>query len=170
MMSRAARAKGNVRLGVVLVAAVVLQAVFSYRISVFGLFDLPLICSIYYGFTLGRPFTSIWIGSGLGLLQDGLSGSLLGVNAFCKTLVAFLAAIAVARFNVEQPLTRLVAIFGFTIINSALSHLLMAMAYATSARLTSGIVAETLASAVFNALLGLMFFGYHDRKLKHATV
>jgi hypothetical protein len=46
-----------------LIAVVVMQGVLSYKFKVFGYFDLPLICSVYYGFTLGNPIASIVIGS-----------------------------------------------------------------------------------------------------------
>ena len=81
----------------------------------FGYFDLPLICSVYYGFTLGNPIASILIGSALGLMQDSLSGAVLGTNGFSKTLIGFLAASAGAKFNVDQPITRVFALFLFSL-------------------------------------------------------
>src|SRR2546426_11984569 len=98
-----------------LIAVVVMQGVLSYKFKVFGYFDLPLICSVYYGFTLGNPIASVVIGSALGLMQDSLSGAVLGTNGFSKTLIGFMAASAGSKFNVDQPIARLIALFLFTI-------------------------------------------------------
>jgi hypothetical protein len=56
----------------------VIQGILSFKFQVFGYFDLPLIFSVYYGFTLGNPIASIVIGSSLGLMQDSLSAQYLG--------------------------------------------------------------------------------------------
>ena len=69
-----------------LVAVVIVQGILSFRFKVFSYFDLPLICSVYYGFTLGNPIASVVIGSALGLMQDSLSGAVLGTNALSKFL------------------------------------------------------------------------------------
>src|SRR2546425_6995289 len=103
------------KFAVALVTVVVIQGVLSFKFKLFGYFDLPLIFSVYYGFTLGKPIASIFIGSGLGLMQDSLSGVGMGVNGFSKTLIGFLAASAGAKFNVEYPITRMVALFLFTL-------------------------------------------------------
>src|SRR5919201_1074201 len=109
------------RLGIVgkfaiaLIAVVVIQGILSFRFKVFGYFDLPLICCVYYGFTLGNPIASILIGSSLGLMQDSLSGAVLGANGFSKTLIGFFAATAGSKFAVDQPITRVLALFFFSI-------------------------------------------------------
>src|SRR5580765_5463462 len=88
-----------------LVAVVVVQGILSFKFKVFGYFDLPLICCVYYGFTMGNPIASIVIGSSLGLMQDSLSGAVLGANGLSKTVIGFCAAVAGAKFAVDQPIT-----------------------------------------------------------------
>src|ERR1044071_10297953 len=85
-----------------LIAVVVMQGILSFKFKVFGYFDLPLICCIYYGFTLGNPIASIVIGSILGLMQDSLSGAVLGSIGLSKTLIGFFAATAVSKLAVDQ--------------------------------------------------------------------
>ena len=99
------------KFAIVLIATVIVQGVLSFKLRVFGYFDLPLICSVYYGFVLGNPIASIVIGSSVGLMQDSLSGAALGSNGFSKTLIGFLAASAGSKFNVDQPITRVFALF-----------------------------------------------------------
>jgi rod shape-determining protein MreD len=151
------------KFAIVLVATVIVQGILSFKFKVFGYFDLPLICSVYYGFILGNPIASILIGSSLGLMQDSLSGAVLGSNGFSKTLIGFLAASAGTKFNVDQPITRVFALFLFSIGDGVLVSILGLMADSSSNATNSSNVGNWLLSATFNTLLGLALFGYHDR-------
>jgi rod shape-determining protein MreD len=156
------------KLALALIAVVVVQGILSFRFKVFGYFDLPLVCSVYYGFTLGNPIASIVVGSLLGLMQDSLSGAVLGSNGLSKTLIGFFAASAVSKFNVDQPITRAVALFLFTLGDGLLVRILGLMVESVSSAAYSCPIGPWLLSATFNTLLGLIFFGYHDR-FSHAT-
>jgi len=147
----------------VLIATVIVQGILSFKFKVFGYFDLPLICSVYYGFTMSNPIASILIGSSLGLMQDSLSGAVLGSNGFSKTLIGFLAASAGSKFNVDQPITRVFALFLFSIGDGVLVSILGLMADSGSNLTNGSNVGILLLSATFNTLLGLALFGYHDR-------
>ena len=150
-----------------LIAVVVIQGILAYRVRVFGYFDLPLILSIYYGFTLGRPVPSVIIGTSIGLLQDSLSNVPMGTNGFSKTLIGYLAATAGSKFDVDLPVTRGIAIFLFTIGDGLLVNFLGNMTGVYSS-LGGNTIWNWLTVGVFNALLGMLMFGYHDR-VKHAT-
>src|SRR5437667_3978039 len=156
------------RFAVALVAVVVIQGILSFKFKVFGYFDLPLIFSVYYRFTLGNPVASIVIGSSLGLMQDSLSGAVLGANGLSKTLIGFFAATAGSKFAVDQPVTRVFAIFLFTLGDGLLVTILGLMVGPTSGAISSGALGSWALSAIFNTLLGLVLFGYHDR-CSHAT-
>jgi rod shape-determining protein MreD len=156
------------KLAVVLIAAVVLQGILAFKFKVFGYFDLPFICCIYYGFTISNPIASVVIGSSLGLMQDSLSGTVLGANGLSKSLIGFFAATAGAKFAVDQPVTRLFALFLFGIGDDLLVTILGRMVGSTPGMTASGQAGDWLISAVFNTLLGLVLFGYHDR-LSDAT-
>ena len=156
------------KFAVALIAVVVIQGFLAFKFRVFGYFDLPLIFSVYYGFTLGNPIASILIGSSLGLMQDSLSGTVLGANGLSKTLIGFFAATAVSKFAVDQPITRVFALFLFSIGDDLLVTILGLMVGPASSPTYSGAVGTWLLSATFNTLLGLVLFGYHDRE-SHAT-
>ena len=151
------------KFAVVLIATVIVQGILSFKFRVFGYFDLPLICSVYYGFILGNPIASILIGSSLGLMQDSLSGAVLGSNGFSKTLIGFFAASAGSKFNVDQPITRVFALFLFSIGDGLLVSILGLMVDSGSNPTNSSNIGSWLLSATFNTLLGLALFGYHDR-------
>jgi rod shape-determining protein MreD len=156
------------KFAIALIAVVVMQGFLSFKFKVFGYFDLPLICCIYYGFTIGNPIASILIGSSLGLMQDSLSGAVLGANGLSKTLIGFFAATAGSKFAVDQPVTRIFALFLFSVGDDLLVTILALMVGPASGATSSGAVGDWLISATFNTLLGLVLFGYHDR-WSHAT-
>ena len=151
------------KFAIALIAVVVMQGILAFKFQVFGYIDLPLICSVYYGFTIGNPIASILMGSSLGLMQDSLSGAVLGANGFSKTLIGFFAASAGSKFAVDQPITRIFALFLFSIGDDLLVTILGLMVGPIASPIYSGAVSEWLLSATFNTLLGLVLFGYHDR-------
>jgi rod shape-determining protein MreD len=162
-MSRVRRLGGIGKSVITLILIVVVQGILAYRFRVFGYFDLPLIYCVYYGFTLNRPVASIFIGSLLGLMQDSLSGSAMGTNGFSKTVICFLAASTSLKFNVDQGITRIIALFLFTLADGLLVTMLgLTMGTGGDSSLGDRLPALLL-SGIFNTLLGLIMFGFHDR-------
>lgn len=152
------------KFAVALIAVVLTQGILSFKFKIFGYIDLPLICSVFYGFTLGSPIASILIGSSLGLMQDSLSGAVLGANGLSKTLIGFFAASAGSKFAVDQPIARVFALFLFSIGDGILVTILgLMVTRGASSASYSGALSRWLLSATLNTLLGLVLFGFHDR-------
>jgi rod shape-determining protein MreD len=104
------------------------------------------------------------IGSALGLMQDSLSGGILGANGLSKTLIGFLAASAGQKFAVDQLITRVFALFLFSLGDDILVTILALVVGPTSnPTYSGGAMGSWLLSATFNTLFGLVLFGYHDR-------
>jgi rod shape-determining protein MreD len=156
------------RFALILASIVIVQGILSFRFPVFAYFDLPLIYSIYYGFSLAKPSGSVALGSVLGLMQDSLSGVALGTNAFTKTLIGFLSAIAGGRFDVDQTLTRVLALTLFTILDSVLKVVLGVLVRPAPVEASGWSLGTLVLSAGFNVLVGLVLFGYGSR-YGHAT-
>src|SRR5262249_28733559 len=108
-------------------AVVVVQGILAYKLKVFTYIDLPLIGTVYYGFTMANPIAAILMGSTLGLMQDSLSAAVLGTDGFSKTVIGFLAASAGYKFAVDQPVTRIFALFLFTLGDGLLVTMLALM-------------------------------------------
>src|SRR6478736_1172898 len=115
-----------------MIAVIVIQGVLALKFRVFSYFDLPLICTVYYGFTMGNPIASTLMGSSLGLMQDSLSAAVLGTNGFSKAIIGFLAASAASKFAVDQFITRVFALFLFTLADGLLVTMLALMVSPTS--------------------------------------
>jgi rod shape-determining protein MreD len=151
-----------------MMAVVVVQGFLAHRFRVFQYFDLPLIYCVYYGFTRSKPVASAFLGGGLGLLQDSLSGFSLGTNGFSKALLCFAAASTSLKFNVDQGITRVFALFLFTLADRLLVSILgLAMGTGGGTFLKDGLM-DLILSGVFNTLLGLMMFGFRERA-RHAA-
>jgi rod shape-determining protein MreD len=160
---------GNVGITVLtIIGIVVVQGILSYRFRVFRYFDLPLIYCVYYGFRMSKPVASVFLGGGLGLLQDSLSGAAMGTNGFSKALLCFAAASTSLKFNVDQPITRIFALFLFTLADGLLVSILGLTMGTAGAAVSGGRLMDLVLSGVFNTLLGLMMFGFRDR-YRHAT-
>ena len=92
-----------------------------------------------------------------------LSGVVLGANGLSKTLIGFFAAKAVSKFAVDQTVTRILALFLFTVGDGLLVTILSLMVGPAASATYSSALGGLLLSATFNTLLGLVWFGYHDR-------
>jgi len=156
------------KFGISLIAVVVFQGILAFKFRIFSYFDLPLIFTVYYGFTMGNPVASILMGSSVGLMQDSLSAAVLGTNGFSKTLIGFLAASAASKFAVDQFITRVFALFLFTLADGLLVTMLALMVSPSSNVTYTGAVSGWLLSATLNTLAGLVLFGFRDR-FSHAT-
>ena len=71
--------------------------------SGFGTIDWLLIYIVVYSLD-GRFRSSVLVGAGAGLIQDGLSGGIIGLHAFAKTSVAALIAAFGGWLVVRGPL------------------------------------------------------------------
>lgn len=151
------------KIALTLVGIILAQGILTRYFQVFEYFDLPLIYCIYYGFTQASPGGAIAVGSVLGLLEDSLSGAPLGTNGFTKTLIAFVAASAGSKFDVDQSVTRVLALVLFTFLDGFLK-ILLGMANGSGIGTFDGVSlgAWTL-SAAFNLLFGMILFGYRSR-------
>jgi rod shape-determining protein MreD len=74
--------------------------------------ELPLLVTMYFGLSRRNPTTGLLLGTGIGLLQDGLSHMPIGLYGIAKTFVGYLASTIGARIDVEHPLSR----FAFTFL------------------------------------------------------
>jgi rod shape-determining protein MreD len=154
--------KTTVRIAIVLVFVAVIQGILPLSVGIFRYFDLPLVLSVFYGFTLSAPAASVAIGSWVGLMQDSLSGVAFGANGFSKTLFGFIAASAGGRFNVEQTITRAFGLFLFTIGDGLLTTMLGLVA-GFAPHLSYDTAGGWVVSGIFNTLAGLILFRFHDR-------
>ena len=105
---------------------------------------------------------SIAIGSALGLMQDSLSGVILGLNGFSKTLIAFVSSSIGSKLDIDQPVTRALALATFTFCDWGVKSLLGEILRPGGESIGPGLTAWIL-FAIFNTLIGMAVFGYRSR-------
>lgn len=87
-------------------AALILQmALARYAVGGRWVFDLVLVGVVYAALSWG-PVAGMWTGTLGGLMQDALSGEVIGLGGFAKTVVGYGAGVLGAQFIVARPLAR----------------------------------------------------------------
>ncbi|HET9252224.1 MAG TPA: rod shape-determining protein MreD [Candidatus Eisenbacteria bacterium] len=138
----------------VLLVVLVLQATLLYRIEIAGIRPDLLVAFVVYLAWMRGPVTGTIAGFGVGLLQDLDAPGPLGLNAFSKSLVAFL--VAKAGFRVHR--SNLGVRFAFFFL-AMLAHDIVYFAVATGGELRAFLVqmlTVALPSALYTTVVVLL--------------
>lgn len=106
----------GVRLTIALILAVVLQWTLRNIAEPFAYVDLPLIIVVYAALQR-NSIRAIIFGTLSGVAVDALSGGLLGVNGFSKTLVAYMVSEMARRVYLDNLLLRIPVIAGACLLD-----------------------------------------------------
>ena len=134
-------------------AAVALQTTLD-RWFTRGSVDLVLVVVVFAALTSGRV-TGLLTGSIAGLVQDALSGGVIGVSGLSKTIVGFAAGIVGTQFIVAHTFSRVVVFFLATVVNAAV---FMGVYQLLGLREFGTPYAAVTAQAFGNALVGVLLF------------
>ena len=116
--------------------------------------DLFTIVVVYHALT--RPqHAAILMGTGAGLVQDSLIGSVLGLNGFKKTLIGYLVGVLGSLFMLNHALPRFGILFVATWLDPV-TELGLSMVMGQSFVFPGAW--ELVQRGVGNGLLGLMVF------------
>ncbi len=128
------------------------------------LIDLPLLVTIYFGVSRRNPVSGLFLGAGIGILQDALShDNPIGMYGIAKTIVGYLASSVGARIDTEHPLSRFGLIFLFFHFHQAILALTQRVLLNHSAPLfTFHLFIDSLVTAAF----GVILFALLDRLRK----
>jgi len=101
----------------VITGAVVLALVFQTFLIVHfpysNAVELPLLITLYFALIRRSPSSGLLLGMVIGLVQDSLSHTPIGLYGIAKTTVGFFASSIGARIDVEHPISRFVLTFLF---------------------------------------------------------
>jgi rod shape-determining protein MreD len=123
--------------------------------------DLILVWVVYCGVRFPR-IGGIGAGIALGLIQDSLSGGLLGVNTLSKSLIAYFFSTLKDKFFVE----RVVPIGVFLVCSTIFDGLVFYFSMGTilKGEVTSSFLYQLLpVCSIYNALIGPFMFLILDR-------
>jgi rod shape-determining protein MreD len=97
------------RTGAIIVAtgfALFIQTAFPVYFSKAAILDLPLLVTIYFGLSRRNPSTGLLLGWVIGMAQDSLSATPIGLYGIAKTIIGYLASSIGARLDTEHPAAR----------------------------------------------------------------
>jgi rod shape-determining protein MreD len=106
------------------VLALVLQAFFPVYIRSANYLELPLLVTLYFALSKRNPSSGLMLGMVVGLLQDSLSRTPLGLYGISKTLVGYLGSSLGSRIDVEHPIARFLLTAVFYIFHHAVFTLM----------------------------------------------
>ena len=93
-------------IAVATVVALMLQALLRVNFPRAEMLDLPLLITIYFGLSRRNPSSGLLLGTVIGLLQDSLSKSPLGLYGIAKTMIGYMASSIGGRLDTEHPASR----------------------------------------------------------------
>ena len=120
-----------------------------------GAVDLVLVVVVAASL-LGGPVAGMLTGSGAGIVQDALSGGVVGIGGLAKATVGFLGGVVAQQFDVSAWLPRLVLLFAATLVHAALfmgAYALMDL------RAFPSPIASTAIEGLGNVAAGAALFG-----------
>jgi rod shape-determining protein MreD len=122
--------------------------------------EMPLLVVVYFSIMHRNQISGLTIGALVGLAQDSLSDSPLGMFGIVKTLVGYFAASVGVRLDVEHSLIRLLLAFFFYIFHQ---FFYWVMSHALLAKLGAFDWPATLVQAALNAVIGVFLFTFLDK-------
>ena len=118
--------------------------------------DLALILAVYCGVLL-KGDRGIWVGFAIGLVQDCLSGSLLGVNTLSKSIIGFTFSTLKDKLMVEGFVPVSVILLAASFFDGLVYYLIATTLL--EARIPFSFLFSSLPTyAMYNALVGPILF------------
>lgn len=146
--------------------AAILFQVYVPRFSAFlAYLEFPLLVTVYFALMRRSQVAGIFIGAGIGLVQDSLSHQPIGMFGLIKTLVGYFAASVGLRFDVEHVLIRFVLAFFFFLFHQFF--------YWVLARALLGLVLgfdvqQQVIVGLLNAAVGISLYHFLDKLKERA--
>jgi rod shape-determining protein MreD len=140
--------------------AILVQAYLPLKLSFFNIFDLPLLVTIFFAVARRNPITGLLTGMIIGLLQDSLTHSFLGLYGISKTVVGFAASSLGAKIDVENPGSRLLMATGFYLVQKVVYYMVARGMARMDLQLD---LPHALGAAVANGFLAIVLFSLLDK-------
>ena len=125
-----------------------------------NLFDLPLVVVLYYALDRG-PTPGLLLGGAVGLIEDALTGSLLGAGAVARGLVGYLIGSAGTRLVLIGPFPLLFLAAAGTLLSEVLEAATLAL---MGRRLVIPPILGLLTVAAGNGLVGGALLALRNRE------
>src|SRR5579862_4920055 len=151
------------RFGVIAAAvllALMVQAFLPIHFRNADMIELPLLVTIYFALSRRNPSAGLLLGMVIGITQDSLSHTPIGLYGIAKTLVGFVASSLGARIDVEHPVSRFLLVLFFFYFHHAVFVLTERLLLAEREPF---VTVSLLMASLVNAALGVVLFPLLDR-------
>ena len=154
--------------GWVLFAVPLAALLYQYYLPLFfpqlAYLEMTLLVTIYFAMMRRSQVNGILVGMVMGIAQDALAGTKIGMFGIAKTLVGYFAASIGLKIDVGQPFVRLISVLIFYLFHQFLVWLLQR---ALMGQQVGFEWRHNLIVGGLNAVVGLALFHFLDR-LKEA--
>jgi len=145
---------------IVMLVALVVQALVPKLIGQRFWFDIPLVITIYFALARRSPIGGMLLGGVMGVFQDALTGHPIGIYGIAKTIAGYLAASVGIRIDVQNTIIRVMLNFSLTVLCTAIYlfiyRVLLGMEFSWN-------WPNTIIQAIGNSVLALFIFPMLDR-------
>jgi rod shape-determining protein MreD len=141
-------------------AAILFQVYVPLLFPFLSFLEMPLLVVIYFALMKRNQISGLMTGALVGLAQDSLSKTPLGIFGIVKTLVGYFAASMGLRIDVDHAFVRLLLIFFFYVFHQLFYWVMV------QALLNRPFTIEPqslLIAAGLNALVGVTLFHFLDK-------
>jgi rod shape-determining protein MreD len=146
---------------VAVVLALVLQAFLPVHFRWASYLELPLLVTVYFALSRRNPSSGLLLGMTIGLLQDSLSSTPIGLYGIAKTVVGFFGSSIGARIDVEHPVARFLLTFVFYLFHRML--FVLTSSFLLAQRRDAFFSLPILIAAIVNGILAIGVFSLLDR-------
>jgi rod shape-determining protein MreD len=141
--------------------ALVLQAFFPVYIRSANYLELPLLVTLYFALSKRNPSSGLLLGMVVGLLQDSLSRTPLGLYGIAKTFVGYLGSSIGSRIDVEHPIARFLLTAGFYLFHHGV--FVLTTRTLLGQKNESYVTIPILIASLVNATIAVLLFPFLDR-------
>jgi rod shape-determining protein MreD len=143
--------------------ALVLQA-FLNRFSLqLQILELPLLVVVYFGLSRRNSVSGLLLGTAVGLLQDGISHTPIGLYGIAKGFIGYIASSIGARLDTEHPISRFILMFLFFHVHQVLLAVMIRLLLAKHEPFFS---VHLLIASLINSVLAVFLFAGLDHLRK----
>lgn len=143
--------------------ALVLQAFLNRFSPRFQALELPLLVVAYFGLSRRNSVIGLLVGTAVGLLQDGISHTPIGLYGIAKGFIGYIASSIGARLDTEHPVSRFILMFLFFHLHQVLLALMIRLLLAQHAPFFTW---HLLIASLVNAGIAVLLFSALDRLRK----
>jgi rod shape-determining protein MreD len=143
--------------------AIVAQAFLNRFSANFQFLELPLLAVVYFGLSRRNTVSGLFLGTVVGILQDGISHTPVGLYGIAKAFIGYIASSTGAHLDTEHPIARFILMFLFFHIHQVILAVIYHLLLEQSVPFFS---VHLLIASVMNAVVAVFLFAGLDRLRK----